>query len=197
MKTFADLRVKELVAGGLGKGDSSYIAVSLLNNLYGAKIRFVGGYPGGNDMTLALERGEIDGRCAWSLSSVKSSRPTWLTDGTINQLVQFTLARSPDLPNVPAIAEFSDEKRKAIVRFIYAPEQIARPFAAPPGVPEARLKTLRDAFAATMKDPEFLAEAARSGLDVAPTPGGEMAEILSQIYATPPELVAQAKEVLK
>ena len=78
VKSFADLRRRELIAGGLSKGDSSYIAPAVLRNMYGAKIKFVGGYPGGNDITLALERREIDGRCAWSYSSVKSSRPAWL-----------------------------------------------------------------------------------------------------------------------
>ena len=197
VKTFADLREHELVAGGLSKGDISYTSAAVIKNMYGAKLRFVGGYPGGNDITLALERGEVDGRCAWSLSSVRSSRPSWLTDGSINLLVQYTMTRNPELPDTPSLAEFSDEKQKAIVRFLYAPEAIARPFAAPPGVPAARLKILRDAFMATMKDPDFLAEAQKTGLDVAPTSGADLAATLKQIYATPPELIAQAKDVVK
>ena len=197
VKTFADMKEHELITGGLGKGDSSYIAPAVLRNLYGAKLKFVGGYPGGNDITLALERGEIDGRCAWSYSSVKSSRPAWLTDGTMNMLVQFTMERNPELASVPAIAEFSDERQKAIIRFLYAPESIARPFAAPPGLPPARLKILRDAFMATMKDPEFLAEAAKTGLDVGPTSGDDIGALVKQIYATPSDLVRAAKEAVQ
>lgn len=198
VRSFSDLTKYELAAGGLGKADISYTSVALLRNMFRAKIKFVAGYPGGNDLTLALDRGEIDGRCAWSLSSIRSSRPTWLTDRKINLLTQYTTTRSAELPDVPSLVEFAKSDRdRAIIEFLYTSEAAARPFAAPPDVSADRLKILRDAFDATMKDSEFIAEAHKIGLDVNPMTGQRVADLLSRVYTTPSELMSAAANMVK
>ena len=195
---FEDLQNTEFVAGGLSKNDISYTSAALLSNMFRAKLRFVGGYPGGNDITLALERGEIDGRCAWSLSSVKSTRPQWLTDGSLNLLVQYTAQRNPEIPNVPSLSEFTtDETARAVISFLYSPESAARPIAAPRAIPTERLAVLQKAFMDTMKDPDFVNEATRAGLEVSPTPGPEVEKLVKSLSQTPKHIVSAAQEYTK
>ena len=195
---FEDLQNTEFVAGGLSKNDISYTSAALLSNMFRAKLRFVGGYPGGNDITLALERGEIDGRCAWSLSSVKSTRPQWLTDGSINLLVQYTAQRNPEIPTIPSLTEFAAaDTARALIRFLYSPEAAARPIVAPKAIPAERLAVLQKAFMDTMKDPDFIHEATRAGLEVSPTPGAEVEKLVKSLGQTPKHIISAAQEYTK
>ena len=132
VKTFADMRRHEFVTGGVTQG-VAWTSATVMQKMLGAKIRFISGYPGGNDISIAMERGELDGRCAWSHSSVMASNPTWLAEKKINVLLQYALERSPQLPDVPTALEVAATGReKAIIRFLYAPEAVARPIVAPP-----------------------------------------------------------------
>lgn len=195
---FEDLQNTEFVAGGLSKNDISYTSAALLSNMFRAKLRFVGGYPGGNDITFALERGEIDGRCAWSLSSLKSTRPQWLTDGSINFLVQYTEKRNPEIPTVPSVTEFAtDDTARAVIRFLFSPEIAARPIVAPKAIPSDRLSVLQKAFMDTMKDPDFINEATRTGLEVSPTSGPDVEKIVKSLSQTPKNIVSAAQEYTK
>lgn len=198
VEKFPDLKNIEFVAGGLSKNDISYTSAALLSNMFGAKIKFVGGYPGGNDITLALERGEIDGRCAWSLSSIKSTRPQWLADGSINLLVQYTPDRNPEIRDTPSLGEFaSDEKARAVIRFLYSPEVAARPIVAPKAIPLERLTILQRAFMETMRDADFTNEATRAGLEVSPVPGPEVEKLVKTLTQTPKDIVSAAQEYTK
>ena len=198
IKTFEDLQRQEMVAGGISRADISYTSVALLRNMFGAKLKFVSGYPGGNDISLALERGEVEGRCAWSLSSVLSTRPTWLADKTIVPLVQYGLKRYPALPDVPTVMELADtDRKKAIVRFLFISLTAGRPFVGPPGIPADRLKALRDAFMQTTADPEFLADAKKSGIEVSAIDGEAVEDVLRQIYSTPKDIIEAATEMVK
>jgi tripartite-type tricarboxylate transporter receptor subunit TctC len=198
IKTFEDLKHQEFVAGGISRADISYTAVALLQNMFGAKIKFVSGYPGGNDISLAMERGEVEGRCAWSMSSVMSTRPKWIADKTIIPIAQYGLKRSADLPDVPTVIELADtERKKAIIRFLFVSLTAGRPFVGPPGIPADRLKILREAFMRTTADPEFVADAKKSGLDVSPIDGSAVEDVLRQIYSTPPDIIKAATEMVK
>src|SRR5213075_1613911 len=151
---------RELVVGATGIASGSYLYPHALNSLVGTKFKIVTGYPGGNDVNLALERGEVQGRCGWSWSSIKTTRFNWVRDKRIIVLVQMSLSKHPDLPDVPLIMDLAktDEERQ-IFKMIFARQTMGRPYTAPPGMPADRLAALRQAFMDTMTDKEFLDEA--------------------------------------
>ena len=156
------------------------------------------GYPGNNDISVALERGEVSGRCGWSWSSVKSTRATWLQEKKINILVQVSLSKHPDLPDVPLIMDLAkaDEQRQ-MFRLIFARQVMGRPFQSTPGVPADRLQVLQTAFMNTMKDPAFLADAKRQDLEVRPLSGADADALIREVYATPSAIVKLAVEYMK
>lgn len=194
IKTFEDTRKHEFVTGGISQG-VAWTSAQVMQKILGAKMKYITGYPGGNDVSIAMERGELDGRCAWSHSSINRD---WLEGKKINVLVQFVPERSAKLPDVPTAVELvANEKQRAVVRFLYAAEAVARPIVAPPGVPKGRVEILRHGFLNTMSDRAFLAEADKLGLDVNPASGAELAEIIERISKTPPEIVEDAKTLLK
>ena len=169
----------------------------LLNNMFGAKLKLVTGYQGGADMTLALERGEVDGRCGWSLGGIKTSRPSWLKDGPVNIPVQLGLRGSPDLAGIPLIMDqAANDQQRRVLKLIISRQELAYAFAAPPDLPDDRTKALRTAFDRTMKDPEFLAEAEKMAIEVSAMTGGEVERLMKDIYETPADLVAEARRVI-
>ena len=161
------------------------------------KVRLVSGYPGGNEINLAMERGEVDGRCGWSWSSIKITKPDWVAGKKINLVLQMALKKSPELADVPLIMDFAhSERERQILRLILARQQMGWPFLAPPGLPPERAQALRQAFDATMKDAEFLAEAKQRQMDVNPMSGAEIDRLVSELYQTPQDVVAAAKAVI-
>ncbi len=195
---FHDLETREFIIGGTGPGADDFVFPKLLSGVLGADLRFVTGYAGGNDINFAMERGEVEGRCGWTWSSVKSTRQYWLDDGLINVFLQLGMERHPDLPDTPLILDFAEtENQEKILRLIMARTVLGRPFLAPPDLPETRAAALRNAFDLVVKDPEFLAEAERVNLEIMPIPAVTMREILIEAYATPPHLVEQARELLR
>jgi tripartite-type tricarboxylate transporter receptor subunit TctC len=190
---FEDVFTRELIVGGTGATADTDLFPKILNNVLGTKFRVITGYPGGNDVTLAMQRGEVDGRCGWSWSSIKTNHPQWVKDGTINLLVQLSLARHPDLPQVPLIMDFiKTEEQKAILRVVFARQVMGRPFLAPPGVPAERLAALRKAFDATMQDRQFLAEAEKLKLEITPVTGAAVQQLVTDVYRMPPEVLKKA-----
>ena len=147
-------------------------------------MKIVTGYPGGADMNLAMERGEIDGRCGWSWSSILSTKRDWLVNKQIQITVQIALAKHEDLPDVPLIMDLvNDQQRSAALKVIVSRQSIARPFAAPPPqVPMERIEALRRAFDQTAADPNFLAEMRRDALEVRPVPGADVQKLMEEIY---------------
>ena len=195
---FEDLYTRELIVGGTGAtADTDYFP-KIVNGVLGTKMRVVSGYPGGNDITLAMQRGEVHGRCGWSWSSIKTNHPTWVKDGTLRLLVQLSLEKHEDLPNVPVIMEkVKDDEQRAILRLVFARQVMGRPFLAPPGVPAERLALLRRAFMETMKDKEFLAEADKMKLEITPVSGEKVQALVAEVYNTPAQLVQKAVEAVK
>jgi tripartite-type tricarboxylate transporter receptor subunit TctC len=194
---FEDVLSKPLTVGSTGAGDDTYQFPAVLNAVLGTKFKIVTGYPGGNDVSLALERGEVQGRCGWSLSSVMTTRPDWITSKKIIILAQMSLSKHADLPNVPLIMDFArtDEQRQ-IFKLIFARQVMGRPFLAPPGVPADRLAALRQAFADTMTDKAFLDDAAAGQFEINPVPGADLEALVDEIYKTPPDVTKKAAAIL-
>lgn len=196
IEKFEDLYEKELVVGGTGSGADTDTFPLLIKNVLGAKIKLISGYPGGSDILLAMERGEVGGRCGWSWSSVKSRRMDWIREGKVNILLQMSLAKHPDIPEVPLVMDLAETReQKQIFRLMFARQRMGRPYVAPPGVPEERVAALRKAFMDTMKDPEFLAEAKKAKLEITPVSGEEIQTLIDELYEdTPQEIVDMAAE---
>jgi tripartite-type tricarboxylate transporter receptor subunit TctC len=171
---------------------------AMLNKLFGTKIKVISGYKGGNEIYMAMERGEISGRCGGGLvSSIRSTRPDWFSQKKVLVPIQVTMERSPELPDVPAIIEFAkDEYTKRILQLILAPQDMDRPILAPPGVPMERVTALRAAFHAAMNDPGFIAEAKNQNLTIQELSGPQVAAILERAFALPAEIVRDAKEAM-
>jgi tripartite-type tricarboxylate transporter receptor subunit TctC len=168
-----------------------------MNGLIGTKFKLVTGYPGGNEVNLAMERGEIDGRASNSWASWKSTHPDWVKDKKIIVLVQVGLKRAPDLAAVPLLNELAkNDMDRQVLTFLSADTAIARSLVTTPDTPPERVAALRRAFDATMRDPEFLAEADKALLDIDPMTGEEAQKIADSIVNTPPDVVARAKLLL-
>jgi tripartite-type tricarboxylate transporter receptor subunit TctC len=198
VNTFEDLRTKEMIVGGTGGSADTDQFPRIVNGVLGAKMRVVTGYPGGNDIVLAMERGEVQGRCGWSWSSVKATHPTWVEEKKIKILLQLSLAKHPDLPDVPLIMDLAKtEEQKQILRLIFARQVMGRPFVGPPGIPADRLAALRKAFMDTMKDAEFLAEADRGQFEITPVSGEEIQKLVAEVFETPKEIAGKAAAMLK
>jgi tripartite-type tricarboxylate transporter receptor subunit TctC len=172
IKKIEELYGKELTVGGTGASADTDQFPRVTNGVLGTKFKVITGYPGGNDIGLAMERGEVMGRCGWSFSSVKSTHMNWLNEKKVNLLVQLALKKHPELPDVPLIVDLAkSEEQKRILRIIFARQVMGRPFLAPPGVPPDRVAALRKAFMDTMNDKEFLAEAEKAQLEITPESG--------------------------
>jgi tripartite-type tricarboxylate transporter receptor subunit TctC len=196
---FEQLFERELVVGSTGgSGDDDQLP-RLVNGVLGTKFRIVRGFPGGNEIKLAMLRGEVNGRCGWSWSSVKATEAEWLREGSISVLVQLSLRRHPDLPDVPLITDYAktDEARQ-IFKVALARQAMAWPFAAPPGTPVGRVAALRQAFDETLRDRDYLAEAERLSLEITPVSGERIQSLIADVYrTTSPEINAKIAAMLK
>jgi hypothetical protein len=169
-----------------------------MNAVLGTRMRVITGYPGGNDIGLAMERGEVKGRCGWSWSSVKATHQHWLDEKKINVLIQLSLEKHPDLPTVPLVVDLAKtDDDKKIMRLLFARQVMGRPFLAPPDLPPDRLAALRKAFMDTMRDKEFLADAERGKLEITPVSGEGIQKLVAEVYATPAAVTKRATELLK
>ena len=188
-------KTQELVLGA-PVGTAGALYATALQKVYGAKIKLVTGYPGGGEVNIAMERGEVQGRGSNSWSSWKSTKPDWLKDGKLNILVQVGLTRDKELPDVPLLLELaSNDLDRQVLRFISAETSIARALVAPPDVPADRIEALRRAFDAAMKDPELLADAAKSKIDIDAMRGEEAQKIADAIVDASPAVIARAREL--
>lgn len=199
INTIEEAMQKELIVGGTGGSADTDQFPKIMNGVLGTKMKLIVGYPGGNDVNLAMQRGEVRGRCGWSWSSVKSTQAAWVRDKTITILVQLSLAKHPDLPNVPLVMDLAKtDEQRTILKTIFARQVMGRPFAAPPNVPADRLAALRKAFDDTMADKEFLTEADKIGLEITPVSGQKIQELVAEVYRnTTPEIAKKIAEMLK
>jgi tripartite-type tricarboxylate transporter receptor subunit TctC len=195
VKSVEDVRQREVVAGASARGAITFTYPALMNELFGTRFKIVTGYTGGNQINLAMERGEVEARNnTWS--SWKSTKRAWLDEKKIIVIAQAgPRAADLDAPSIEDMAKTPDER--ALVELVMSGTQLGRPLAITPGVPEERVKALRAAFDATMKDPEFLAEAAKLNFEVAPVGGEAMQKIVEKVLATPKPVAARARGLLE
>jgi tripartite-type tricarboxylate transporter receptor subunit TctC len=196
VKTLADLKAKDKVHMGLtGMGTSSDTNQRVLKSIFGVRVQQVAGYPGSAEQRIAIERGELDGDCgAWSSIPVE-----WVEGRKIVPVIKSAPATAADMPpDVPYSVEIAPTERdRAILRMLLASAQVGRPFIASQAVPAERVRILRDAFRATMSDPQFVAETQKLRLPLSPKIGEEAAKVVEDIYATPDEIVQAAKKIME
>ena len=189
-------KTRELVLGAPA-GTAGVVYGTVLNALVGTKLKIVTGYPGGNEVNLAMERGEVEGRGSNSWASWKSTKPEWIAQKKIIMLVQVGLARNPDLPDVPLLLELAgNDLDRKVLTFLSAETALSRSLVTTADVPADRLQALRRAYDATMLDPQFLADAEKAKMDISAMTGEESQNIADQIVNTPPAVIARAKVVL-
>ena len=197
VKTLSDLMQRELIVGDTGAGTGTYVYPRALNGLFGTKFKIVSGFQNSVDVFLALERGEVDGICE-SLDSVSGKSPGWREKGVFNAVLHGGLEPDPHLEGVPFVFELAkNEEDRQALRFLYAGQAIGRPFVMPPDVPKSRVELMRKAFAATMKDPEFLAEAGKMKLDVDPVSGEKLEAVIGDLVATPRSVIDRVGQFMK
>ena len=198
IKTLADMRTTEVVMGGVSVGAASTDYAIMARDMFGLKLKIVNGYKSSNDVKLAMERGEVQGAFANGWSSIRNAEPEWIRDGKIRIVVQHGFKPLPDLPDVPLFTSLAqtDADRQALV-FMLARQEAAKPYFAPPDVAAERLAVLRRAFDATVRDPRFLALAAKASVTVeGPMTGEELAALVRKVAKTPPDVIARINGML-
>lgn len=192
-----DVFTKELVVGAPGAASTSAIYPQAMNAILGTKFKVVTGYPGGNDVNLAMERGEVGGRGSNAWHSWKANHPHWLEEKKIFILVQVALERAPDLKDVPLMHELAkNEEDREVLKFISSDMGISRAVVTTPGVPADRLQAFRTAFNTMMKDAEFLAEAKKSKMDISPSSGEQAQAVAESMLNASPKVIARAKALM-
>lgn len=194
VKTFEDIKNREMVVGGIA---DSLLFAQVMNAVLGTKLKMITGYKSGVEISLAMERGEVEGRMGWSWSSVVSVNPEWIRDGKIRNLVQFSTSKHADLPNVPLVTDLTkSEEDRALLELVFSRQVIGRPFIAPPGLDAETVEVLRKAFDDTMKDKDFLAEMQKANLEINPIPGKDVQELIARLFKTPPAVLERAKQII-
>lgn len=193
VKTIEDAFKTEAKLSGTGVGSTVSIYPTVMNNVLGTRFKLIMGYKGSNDAQLAVERGEVEGHST-SWTAVKVAHPDWRPDKKINVVVQFSVKRHPEMADVPTVVELArNDDERQILRAVVNAAEIGTAFFTTPGAPPDRVEALRRAFDATMKDPEFLAEADRSKLTVGPLTGEELEKLVAEVSSLTPELVEKVK----
>jgi tripartite-type tricarboxylate transporter receptor subunit TctC len=198
VKTYADLQRLGMTVASTGPGTDSNVYPRVVSNILGVNIKIVTGYPGAADMLLAVERGEVDGAAGISWSSLWPNKKDWIESHKLNLLVQLGLKSAhAQLKDVPLILDLvQNETDRRVLEVIFARQAMAYPYAAPPGVPPARLSAIRAAFAKTLADERFLTEANRAGMSVNPGTPEELTAIIKRVYDSPPEVIAKVKAAM-
>lgn len=193
-RNLADLTIQETVIGGTGPASLSIMVPRAMNSLLGTKFKVIVGYTGSNEVSLAMEKGEIEANAAYSIVTLLSQRPDLLRDKKLFVLFAVSLERHPAFPDVPAISEMGDTpEAKAVFRLLASSTDIGRSVIAPPGLPAARGETLRRSFDAVMADPVFLADAKKRGLDIEPMSGEKVAAIVREVLAAPADVIERTR----
>ena len=196
IRTIDDVKRRPLRFGSSGAASGGELYAQLLNDILGTKLVSIRGYRGSNDITLAIERGELDGFVGWCWTCMKADKPQYLEDKLVNVFVQFGHDPDADAHGVPsALDVVTDPKDRQVVALVLANLAMSRPFVAPPGVAPERAGALRQAFLATAQDPGFLAVAARGKRDISVFTADEIDALLKASYALPPDIIRRAAEI--
>jgi len=196
VKNLAQARSHEIVAGASARGTITYSFPAMMNALLGTRFRIVTGYSGGNDINLAMERGEVEARTN-SWQSWKVNRAAWLRESKIT-IIAYGGHRSHELRDVPMVEDIAaSEEDRQVLKLLTLGPTLGRPFAAPPDMPAERVAALRAAFAAAARDPELLAEAATAGMELEPLGGREIQTLVQNVLRTPRRIAERAKDYLQ
>ncbi len=190
-------RGKEVTVAASGATGNSAIMPKIINRFLGTKFKVIGGYAEGSGVTLALERGEVEGVCGMSYSTLKATHPDWFRDHRVNVILQIGLNKLKDLPQVPSALDMVSGHDKDVLELILIRQEMGRPFALPPGVPADRVAMLRRAFDAAIRDKGFLAEAEKLSLEIDPLSGEQISALLQKAYGAPKPVIAEAAELAK
>jgi tripartite-type tricarboxylate transporter receptor subunit TctC len=197
-KTLEDAKRRETLIGTTGAGSASVQYPAFYNNVVGTRFKIVFGYPGGQDIDLAMQRGEVEGRGTNPYSGWMASEPTWIPQKLIVPLVQAGMEKEPELPDVPLILDLPVKPAdKPLLEFMARGATVGRPLATTPGVPAERVAALSAAFAATLRDPDFVATAAKEHMEIRPMTGDKLAEIITGLISTPPDTRERVKAALQ
>src|SRR5262245_55006747 len=200
VKTLDDALTTEMVMGGNAPGGAPHDTPIMLNNILGTKFKLVAGYPGTQEIALAVSRGEVGGICGFGWTSLMSQQPQWVTENKVNILVQIAMEPYPALEKmgVPMIWKWvKTEEQRRVLEFLMAEQVFGRPFLGPPNIPGDRLAALRESFLATMKDPAFLADAEKLGIEISPVSGEKFEALIMRVGTTPPAIIEKAVNALK
>jgi tripartite-type tricarboxylate transporter receptor subunit TctC len=198
VKTIAAAREREVIVAAAGATSNTAIVPKALNSLIGTRFKVIAGYDTGAGLTLSIERGEAEGICGLSWSTIKASRPHWIRDKLLNVIVQMGLEKLPDLPDVPSALDLvTDAESRQVLELILIRQEAGRPFAAPPGVPADRLAALRRAFEATLRDTEFRADAGKAQMEIEPLTAGQIEQLLATAYGAPKAIVQKAAALVE
>jgi tripartite-type tricarboxylate transporter receptor subunit TctC len=196
-KTIDDAREHEVPVAGTGTGSPSEGYPKLLNALAGTKFKIISGYPGSTQGMLAAERGEVDGGLT-SWNTLKRTKQSWIQNNEVNLLVQYANARHPELRDVPTLLELArTPEGRQVLAFYVSGAELGRSLLAPPGIPAERVKVLRAAFDAMVKDPEFLAEIEKSGQEFQPASGAEVQRLVEEVATVPRDIVERTENILR
>ena len=196
IKTLEDAKLREVPTGATGGSTSSQYPKAM-NALLDTKFKIITGYPGGNDINLALEKGEVAVRGSNAWGSWKATRPDWLRDKKINLLVQIGLTKAPDLPDVPLLIDLAkNEEDRAVLMLLSASVTIGRPLYVAPAVPAERVRALRASFDRMVNDAIFKDAALREGFEINPVSGEEMQKIVAQIVSTPKSIADRLSQII-
>jgi tripartite-type tricarboxylate transporter receptor subunit TctC len=195
VKTIKDAFEKTAILGATGRSSTNAVYPTVLNNVLGTKFKVVTGYQGTADVMLAMERGEVEGNSA-TLDGLMAQHPDWIKTGRVNIVVQYLLKRHPDLPDVPTMAELARTPEQAtILRTVSSASEIGKFVLTTPGVPAERIAAFRAAFDAVIKDPEFVAEARKLGVEIDSTSGAELQKIVGETQSISPDMIEKVKAI--
>jgi tripartite-type tricarboxylate transporter receptor subunit TctC len=197
VRTMEDAKHKEIVIGATSATGTNYIYPKLTNELLGTKFKIVTGYQGATPIKLALERGEVEGHGSNPWSDWKVTRPDWVRDKKIIPLMQMSLEKHPDLPDVPLLIDLAPNPDvKAVFELMSVTADIGRPFVTAPGVSADRVAALREAFGKMIQDPEFLADAAKANIDIKLIDGHELEQLVQRVLRSPKSAIDLLKAAL-
>jgi tripartite-type tricarboxylate transporter receptor subunit TctC len=193
VKTIRDAFEKVAVLGATGRSATNSIYPTVLNNVLGTKFRVVNGYEGAAASMIAMERGEVDGHSS-TYDVLKALHPDWITGRRVNIVVQYSLRRHPELPDVPTSVELArTDEQRALLGAVSSASEIGKFLLTTPDVPADRISALRRAFDAMVRDPEFIAEAQKFRIELGPLSGEELQKIVQTVQDLPAELVEKLK----
>jgi tripartite-type tricarboxylate transporter receptor subunit TctC len=196
-KTIEDVMKQEMAVGGTGPNIDTETTPRMLNTLIGTKFKIISGYPGTNDVVIAMERGEVHGLGDWSWSNVKTRRPDYLRDNKVRVLLQMTTEKEPDLPHVPLAMDYvKNPADRELMSLFLAQKSAARPVAGPPGVPTDRMNAIRTAFEKMIADPDFRSDAQKSKLDIDPSPAAAIEKVIAVFNSTSEETGRRLRDAI-